>query len=67
MIASRDCLPDCLPDCLLPNLIVVSLTRAAVQEATSHHVSAADIQAFLERNAHPRMAAQVMAFPDCSP
>ena len=34
------------------------------QSAVAHNVSAADIQAFLERNAHPRMASQTPVLPD---
>ena len=49
---------------ILPDLIVGSITRETVQSAVAHNVSAADIQAFLERNAHPRMACQTPVLPD---
>jgi transcription initiation factor TFIIH subunit 4 len=49
---------------VLPNLLVGSLTRRSIQKAVDAHVSAAEIQAFLERNAHPRMASHVPVLPE---
>lgn len=49
---------------VLPDLIVGSLTRQTVHRAVDAGVSAAEIEAFLKRNAHPRMAAQAPVLPE---
>lgn len=48
----------------LPGLIVGSLTRTSIQHAVDSGVDAAAIVAYLERNAHPLMAAQTPVLPE---
>lgn len=48
----------------LPNLIVASLTREAIRDAVGRGIAWSLIVQFLERNAHPLMAAGVPVLPE---
>lgn len=48
----------------LPNLIVAQLERDSILHAVDAGVEPQQIVAFLERNAHPQMAAQTPVLPD---